>query len=55
MPWLAYHNPEFDQKTGEVKITRCPDECEKQQNMKQIKPRMAETKGKGTKKERVQR
>ena len=25
--WLAYHNPEIDWKTEEVKIMRCPDEC----------------------------
>ena len=30
MPWLAYYNPEIDWKTGEVKITRCPEECGKQ-------------------------
>ena len=30
MPWLAWHNPEIDWKTGEVKMTRCPEECEKQ-------------------------
>ena len=30
MPWLARHNPEIDWKTGEVKITRCPEECGKQ-------------------------
>ena len=30
MPWLACHNPEIDWKTGEVKITRCPEECGKQ-------------------------
>jgi len=29
MPWLACHNPEIDWKTGEVKMTRCPDECGK--------------------------
>jgi len=29
MPWLACHNPEIDWKTGEVKITRCPEECRK--------------------------
>ena len=29
MPWLGYHNPEIDWKTGEVKMTRCPDECRK--------------------------
>ena len=30
MPWLACHNPEIDWKTGEVKITRCPEEYGKQ-------------------------
>ena len=30
MPWLAYHNPEIDWSTGEVKMTRCPEECGKQ-------------------------
>ena len=28
--WLACHNPEIDWKTGEVKMTRCPEECGKQ-------------------------
>ena len=30
MLWLACHNPEIDWKTGEVKMTRCPEECGKQ-------------------------
>ena len=30
IPWLARHNPEIDWKTGEVKMTRCPEECGKQ-------------------------
>ena len=29
MPWLRRHNPEIDWKTGEVQMTRCPDECGK--------------------------
>jgi len=29
MPWLEHYNPEIDWKTGEVKITRCSDECGK--------------------------
>ena len=28
--WLACHNPEIDWRTGEIKITRCPEECRKQ-------------------------
>jgi len=30
MLWLARHNPEIDWKMGEVKMTRCPEECGKQ-------------------------
>ena len=30
IPWLACHNPEIDWRTGEVKMTRCPEECGKQ-------------------------
>jgi len=26
MPWLACHNPEINWKTGEVKMTRYPEE-----------------------------
>ena len=29
MPWLRYHNPKIDWRTGEVKMMRCPDECGK--------------------------
>jgi len=28
--WSAYHNPEINWKTEEVKITRCPKKCGKQ-------------------------
>ena len=37
MPWLAFHNPEIDWKIGEMKITRCLEECKKQQRLKQEK------------------
>ena len=30
MPWLARYNLEIDWRTGEVKITGCPEECGKQ-------------------------
>ena len=30
MLWLACHNPEIDWRTGEMKMTRCPEECGKQ-------------------------
>ena len=39
MPWLGHHNPEIDWKTGEVKMTRCPDECGKKWKIgRQTKP-----------------
>jgi len=37
MPWLACHNPEIDWRTGEVKMSRCPEECGKQWRPKQGK------------------
>ena len=37
MPWLACHNPEIDWKTGEVKMTRCLEECGKQWRLVQEK------------------
>ena len=30
MLWLACHNSEIDWRTGEMKMTRCPEECGKQ-------------------------
>jgi len=33
MPWLACYNPEIDWRTGEVQITRCPEECRKKWRM----------------------
>ena len=37
MPWLARHNLEIDWSTGEVKMTRCPEECGKQWRLVQGK------------------
>ena len=37
MLWLACHNPEIDWRTGEVKMTRCSEECGKQWRPKQGK------------------
>jgi len=37
MLWLARHNPEIDWRTGEVKMTRCLEECGKQWRLKQEK------------------
>jgi len=30
MLWLAHYNPEIDWRTRDVKITSCPEECERQ-------------------------
>jgi len=37
IPWLACYNPKIDWRTGEIKITRCPEECGKQWRPKQGK------------------
>ena len=37
MPWLAHHNSEIDWKTGEVKMTRCPEKCRRQWRLEQEK------------------
>ena len=29
MSWLACHNPEINWRIEEVKMIRCPEECEK--------------------------
>ena len=34
---LAHHNSEINWRTGEVKMMRCPEKCEKQQRPKQRK------------------
>ena len=39
MPWLRRHNPEINWRTGEVKMTRCPNECGKKwKTGRQMKP-----------------
>ena len=37
MPWLAHHNPEIDWRTGEVKMSRCQEECGKKWRLVQGK------------------
>jgi len=37
MLWLACHNLEIDWRIGEVKMTRCPEKCEKQYRPNQRK------------------
>jgi len=52
MSWLAYHNPEIDWKTGEVKMTRCPDKCgRKWKTRRQTKPEWKKQQEKEEKKE----
>jgi len=39
MLWLRHHNPEINWRTGEVKMTRCPNECGKKwKTGRQMKP-----------------
>ena len=53
MPWLRRHNPEIDWKTGEVKMTRCPEECGKKWKMgRQMKPGWKKQEEREEKKER---
>jgi len=51
MLWLARHNPDIDWRTGEVKMTRCPEECGKQWRPKQGKPQWQKQKEKEMKEE----
>ena len=39
IPWLVVHNPEIDWKKGEVKMTRCPLWCGKDNRSKEAKER----------------
>ena len=52
MLWLACHNPEIDQKTGEIKITRFSEEYRKQQRPKQRKLYQQKQKEQEVRKER---
>jgi len=52
MPWLGCYNPEIDWKTGEIKMTRCSEECGKKWRVeKQMKPGWKKQKEKEEKKE----
>ena len=51
MPWLACHNSEIDWRTGKVKMTRCPEECSKQQRLVQGKSGWEKQKEEEAKKE----
>jgi len=53
MPWLGCYNPEIDWKTGEVKMTKCPDECGKKWKIeRQTKPGWKKQEEREEKKER---
>ena len=53
IPWLACHNPEIDWKTGEIQMTRCPDECGKKwRTGRQMKPGWKKQEEREEKKER---
>jgi len=39
MPWLVAHNPEIDWEKGEVRMTRCPPLCGKNEKVKKDKER----------------
>ena len=53
MPWLRHYNPEIDWRTGEVKMTRCPDECGKKwKTGRQTKPGWKKQEEREGKKER---
>ena len=51
MSWLAYHNPEINWKTEEVKMMKCLKECEKQWRPKQRKSRWQKQKEEEAKEE----
>jgi len=52
MPWLGHYNPEIDWNTGEIKMTRCPEECGKNWRVgKQTKPGWKKQQEKDEKKE----
>ena len=51
MLWLAYHNPKIDQRTGEIKMMRCLEECRKQWRPKQGKLEQQKQKEKEKKEE----
>ena len=48
---LAHYNPEIDWRTGEMKMTRCPEEYGKQQRPKQSKSEWQKQKEKEKKEE----
>ena len=55
MLWLACHNPEIDWRTGEIKMTRCLEECGKQWRLVQGKSEWEKQKEEEAKKEAEKR
>ena len=56
MPWLAFHNPEIDWRTGEVQMMRCLEECGKKwRTGRQTKPGWQKQKEKEKKREECRR
>jgi len=45
MPWLAAHNPEIDWEKGEVKMTRCPPWCGKDNRSKEAREKQEKAMG----------
>ena len=50
MPWLVAHNPEIDWEKGEVKMTRCPPWCGKDDRSKEARKRQEKVRRRETRK-----
>jgi len=50
MPWLAARNPEIDWEKGEVKMTRCPPWCGKDDRSKEARERLEKVRRRETRK-----
>ena len=50
MSWLAAHNPEIDWEKGEVKMTRCPPWCGKDNRSRKAKEREEKVRRRETRK-----
>ena len=52
---LACYNPEINWRIGKVKMTRCSEECKKQQKPKQEKAKVERKRWKETKRKRIEK
>jgi len=50
MLWLAVHNPEIDWEKGEVKMTRCPPWCGKDNRSKEAREKLEKVRRRETRK-----